>query len=86
MKVPIGVPVIRNNNLGAVIISKELFLSENFKHIEVQYQYFCNVVAKNQLKIEDISMQDMVADIMTKPLGPIMVAQAQNQLHLVCAD
>jgi hypothetical protein len=86
MKIPVGVPTIKNDNAGAVIISKELRLSENSKHIEIRYQYLRDIVSRNQLKIEDISTQDMIADIMTKPLGPIKVAIAQKQLNLACAD
>jgi hypothetical protein len=86
MKVPVGVPCIRNDNAGAVIISKELRLSENSKHIEIRYQYLRDIVAKNQLTVEDISTDDMIADILTKCLGFIKVAIAQKQLHLVSTN
>ena len=86
MKIPVGVPTIMNDNSGAVIISQELRLSENSKHIEIRYQYLRDIVAKNQLKITDINTQDMIADIMTKPLGSIKVAAAQKQLHLTCIN
>jgi hypothetical protein len=86
MKIPVGVPCIRNDNAGAVIISKELRLSENSKHIEIRYQYLRDIVAKNQLTVEDISTDDMIADILTKCLGFIKVAIAQKQLHLVSTN
>jgi len=83
MKIPVGVPTIRNDNSGAVIISQELRLSENSKHIEIRYQYLRDIVAKHQLRLADISTQEMIADIMTKPLGMIKVAAAQKQLTLI---
>jgi hypothetical protein len=82
MKIPVGVPIIRNDNAGAVIISKELRLSENSKHIKIRFQYLRDIVAKNQLQIEDIMTDEMIADILTKPLGFIKVAIAQRQLQL----
>jgi hypothetical protein len=60
-----------------VIISKELRLSENSKHIEMRFQYLWDIVAKNQLSNEDVMTNDMIADIPTKPLGFIKVAIAQ---------
>jgi hypothetical protein len=51
MKIPVGVPTIKNDNSGVVIISKELCLSENSKHIEIRYQYLCDIISQNQLKI-----------------------------------
>ncbi|KAI7939688.1 hypothetical protein MJO29_014424 [Puccinia striiformis f. sp. tritici] len=63
MKVPVGVPCIRNDNAGAVIISQELCLSKNSKHIEIRFQYLRDIVAKNQLTLEDIATDDMIADI-----------------------
>jgi hypothetical protein len=86
MKVPVAVPTILNDNLGAVIISKELRLSENSKHIEICYHYLRDAVAKNQLKIDVIFTDDVIADVMTKPLGAIKVACAQTQLNLSSAN
>ncbi|KAI7941321.1 hypothetical protein MJO29_013395 [Puccinia striiformis f. sp. tritici] len=86
MKVPVGVPCIRNDNAGAVIISQELRLSENSKHIEIRFQYLRDIVAKNQLTLEDIATDDMIADMLTKPLGFIKVAIAQKQLQLVLSN
>ena len=86
MNIPVGVPTIMNDNSGAVIISQEFCFSENSKHIKIWYQYLCNIVAKNQLKITNINIQDMIADIMIKPLGSIKVAAAQKHLHLTCIN
>lgn len=86
MKIPVGVPVIKNDNSGAVIISKELRLSENSKHIEIRYQYLRDIVARNQLNIEDISTNDMIADILTKLLGFVKVSIAVKQLNLVSSN
>ena len=48
----VGIPKIKNDNSSAVIISKELCLSNDSKHIVIFYQYLQDIVSWNQLSIE----------------------------------
>ncbi|KAI7934041.1 hypothetical protein MJO29_016612, partial [Puccinia striiformis f. sp. tritici] len=48
--------------------SNALRLSENSKHIEIRFQFLRDIVAKNQLTVEDIATDDMITDMLTKPL------------------
>jgi hypothetical protein len=71
LHIKIKAPIMKNDNSGAVIISREAQLNENTKHIEVRFQYVLELVSKNQLKIQQVSTHDMIADGLTKPLGYI---------------
>jgi hypothetical protein len=86
LHIKIKAPIMKNNNLGAVIISREAQQNENTKHIEVRFQYVLELVSKNQLKIQQVSTHDMIADGLTKPLGFIKLESSRSQLHLVDSE
>jgi hypothetical protein len=77
---------MKNDNSGAVIISQEAQLNENTKHIEGRFQYMLELVSKNQLKIQQVSTHDMIADGLTKPLGYIKLESSRSLLHLVDSE
>ncbi|MBW0467795.1 hypothetical protein O181_007510 [Austropuccinia psidii MF-1] len=63
-------PVLFNDNSGATTISKQALLNINTKHIEIRFQYVRDLVLKKQLDIVQVASADMIADVLTKPLGP----------------
>ncbi|MBW0536023.1 hypothetical protein O181_075738 [Austropuccinia psidii MF-1] len=75
-------PTLYNDNSGAVIISKQASLNANTKHIEVRYQYIHDCVMKKLVKVVQVSTKDMLADVLTKPLGVIKLKDILKQLHL----
>ncbi|MBW0534081.1 hypothetical protein O181_073796 [Austropuccinia psidii MF-1] len=75
-------PVLFNDNSGAVTISKQASLNANTKHIEVRYQYVRDCVLKNLIKVVQVSTNDMIADVLTKPLGVLKLQEAYKQLNL----
>ncbi|MBW0519358.1 hypothetical protein O181_059073 [Austropuccinia psidii MF-1] len=75
-------PVLFNDNSSAVIISKQASLNAYTKYIEVRYQYVCDCVMKNLIKVVQVSTNDMIADILTKPLGVVKLQEVYQQLHL----
>jgi hypothetical protein len=81
LSIKIDVPIIFNDNSGAVVISKEPKLNPNTKHIEVRFQYIRQLIMGKVMKIEQVSTVDMIADVLTKPLGKIKLASAFKQLH-----
>ncbi|PLW28181.1 hypothetical protein PCANC_26987 [Puccinia coronata f. sp. avenae] len=82
LHIKIRAPILKNNNSGAVIISKEAQLNENTKHIEVRFQYVLELVSKKQLEIQQVPTAKMIADGLTKPLGFIKLEASRDQLHL----
>ncbi|MBW0476036.1 hypothetical protein O181_015751 [Austropuccinia psidii MF-1] len=75
-------PTLYNDNSGAVIISKQDSLNSNTKHIEVRYQYIRDCLMKKLVKVVQVPTKDMLADVLTKPLGVIKLQDALEQLHL----
>ncbi|MBW0517860.1 hypothetical protein O181_057575 [Austropuccinia psidii MF-1] len=75
-------PILYKDNSGAVIISKQALLNANTRHIEVRYQYVRDCVMKNLVKVVQVSTSDMIADILTKPLGAVKMQEVFKQLHL----
>ncbi|MBW0554947.1 hypothetical protein O181_094662 [Austropuccinia psidii MF-1] len=76
-------PIMFSDNLGAVTISKQASSNANTKHIEVRYQYIRDCVVRNLLSINQVSSSEMIADILTKPLGAQQMTTVYKQLHLV---
>ncbi|MBW0497178.1 hypothetical protein O181_036893 [Austropuccinia psidii MF-1] len=75
-------PVLFNDNSGAVTISKKASLNANTKHIEVRYQYVCYCMMRTLIKVVQVSTNDMIADVFTKPLGVLKPKEVYKQLHL----
>jgi hypothetical protein len=83
LEISINVPIIYNNNLGAVIITKDSQMNPNTRHIKICFQYIFQLVANKVMKIKQVSMVNMIADILTKPLGKIKLVKSFKQLHLI---
>ncbi|MBW0475978.1 hypothetical protein O181_015693 [Austropuccinia psidii MF-1] len=75
-------PVICNDNSGAVTISSQHSLNSNTKHIEIRYQYVRDLVVKKLLEVRQVGTDDMLADVLTKPLGIQKLQYMLSQLHL----
>ncbi|MBW0518842.1 hypothetical protein O181_058557 [Austropuccinia psidii MF-1] len=86
LNIKLKVPVLKNDNTGAIKISKEAQLNPNSKHIEVQFQYLRDLVKKNLLTVKHSPTNDMVADVLTKALGTVKHHQAIKLLRLVQSD
>lgn len=82
MGILISKPKIKNDNQGANFISKEAQLNPSSQHIEIRFQYVQDLVSKSLLSVEHTPTDDMIADILTKPLGYVKVIQARLLLHL----
>jgi hypothetical protein len=83
LSLKIDVPIIFNDNSGAVVISQEPKLNPNTKHIEVRFQYIRQLMIGKVMKIKQVATDDMVADVLTKSLGKIKLADACKHLHLI---
>ncbi|MBW0473789.1 hypothetical protein O181_013504 [Austropuccinia psidii MF-1] len=75
-------PAVCNDNLGAVTISNQASLNPNTKHIEIRYQYVRDMVIKNLIELRQVGTSDMMADVLTKPMGIKKMKVVFKPLHL----
>ncbi|MBW0568606.1 hypothetical protein O181_108321 [Austropuccinia psidii MF-1] len=75
-------PILHNDTSGAVTLSKQANLNPNTKHIEVQYQYLRYLVTKKLLIVAQVSTNEMMADILTKPTTINKVKEFKTSIHL----
>ncbi|MBW0496148.1 hypothetical protein O181_035863, partial [Austropuccinia psidii MF-1] len=75
-------PVFFNENSGALTVSKKASLNANTKHIEVRYHFVCDSMMRNRIKVVQVSTNDMISDVSTKPLAVLTLQEVYKQLHL----
>jgi histone deacetylase 1/2 len=64
----ISAPTIWCDNLGATYLSANLVFHARTKHVEVDYHFVRDRVAKKEIQIRFISSQDQLVDVFTKSL------------------
>jgi len=74
------------NNIGAKYPSANPVFHARTKHIEVDYHFVRERVARRLLEIEYISTKDQVADGFTKPLTVRQMEIFKNNLNLERSD
>jgi len=56
------------DNLGATFLSANPVFHARTKHVEVDYHFVRDRVAKKEIQVRFISSKDQLADVLTKPL------------------
>jgi hypothetical protein len=52
-------------------MTENLVFHNRSKHIEIRYHFIRDMVQRGALKLQYISMDEQVADVMTKPLSRV---------------
>ena len=70
LKFPITSPttILCDNQSAIAMLDTNKFHNQT-KHIEIPYHFVREQLLAQQIKVQHCSTKDMVADIMTKPLG-----------------
>ncbi|GJV64831.1 copia protein [Tanacetum coccineum] len=61
------IPIMCDNK-GAINLSKNPVQYSRTKHIEIRHNFLCDNVQKGNISIKNVSSEDNIADILTKPL------------------
>jgi histone deacetylase 1/2 len=70
------------DNLGATFLSANPVFHARTKHVEVDYHFICDRVAKREIQVRFISSKDQLADVLTKPLPPVSFAYFRSKLRV----
>jgi histone deacetylase 1/2 len=77
-------PLLWCDNLGATYLSANPVFHARAKHIEIDFHFVRERVARKQLSIRFISTKDQLADGFTKALGTRLFERFRDNLNLVC--
>lgn len=77
------VPVLQVDNSAAVRLAQNPEFHRRTKHIGIKHFFIREKVAEGKLGIQQISTEEQVADIMTKPLSRIRLNILCNQMGLL---
>jgi hypothetical protein len=59
---------------------------DDSKHIEIRYQYICDMVQRGSINLQYVSMYEQVADVLTKPLSHVKFEHFRDKLGKVRKD
>ena len=64
-----GPVTIYEDNLGTIQLAKNKVTNSRSKHIDIRYHFIREKVEKNEILVKFCPTNDMVADMLTKPLS-----------------
>ena len=70
------------DNLGATYLSVNPIFHARTKHVEVDYHFVRDRVAKKEIVVRFISSQDQLANVLTKPLPHAPFTYFRSKLHV----
>lgn len=76
-------PLLLGDNMASIYMTARPGKHSRTKHIENKYHVSRDLVERDQLKVQHVGTNDMVADIMTKALGAVKFARFRNALKVL---
>ena len=73
---------IKEDNQSTIKTANDVILNERSKHIDVRYHFIRELIKDRRLKIDYLPTTDMIADMLTKPLGSIQLEKLNKEMGL----
>lgn len=80
--VPKNATVIYADNQGAIKLAENPIFQKRSKHIAVKYHYTRDLIQSGEISLQYKMTQEMIAEGLTKPLGPIALKEFVKLLGL----
>ena len=78
-------PTLYQDNVSCMkILLNGLKSSNRTRHLDIQFFWLADYVEKGLIKVEWVNSNDMVADVLTKPLQGEAFARARDKLLGIC--
>src|SRR5690606_32607659 len=72
--------ILKTDNKTSIVFGKTTKLFDRTKHIGIKYRAIKDYIQEGRIRIEYINTDDMIADIMTKPLSRVKFEKHQAEL------
>ena len=67
-------------------MTKNILFHDKKNQIEIKYLYICDMLQKGAVKLQYVSTDEQVADVLTKPLSRTKFEHFWYKLGVVCKD
>lgn len=75
--------ILQSDNLGAIHLSSKSIFHGRTKHIEIQHHWIREIVKQGDIKLQHCPTEEMVADLLTKPLGKRQFLKLRSKLGMI---
>jgi hypothetical protein len=75
--------VILCDNQSCIKMKENAMFHDKSKHIEIRYHYIRDMVQRGAIKLQYVSTDEKVADVLTKPLSHVKFEHFPDKLGVV---